>query len=132
MKELTVKDLELREVQDNLESHLNLEQARKFVALTSPGNSRTAFPRREPVNNAIESHSSLRAEIANLKNCLTRAEADSFFLSKTVRLALKYHGKIPDVMLTEVKRICKRIETDKSSSSTHNQIVHPISSLARE
>ncbi|CAK4616512.1 unnamed protein product [Aphanomyces euteiches] len=101
------KEEELHRVIWTLQQHEQLTKARELLHSTRDNRPRHDLPQ--------TSH--LEADIQALENQLTRAVTDAIFLSKAIRVAMKYQGKLPDVMTAEVRRICHRLrDNDKEKN----------------
>ncbi|KAG9412866.1 hypothetical protein AC1031_015760 [Aphanomyces cochlioides] len=101
------KEEELHRVIWTLQQHEQLTKARELLHSTRDNRPRHDLPQ--------TSH--LEADIQALENQLTRAVTDAIFLSKAIRVAMKYQGKLPDVMTAEVRRICHRLrDNDKEKT----------------
>lgn len=105
------KDAQLEEAKDALVDQQHSQRTRDIVMLASPTNQQKALDTPGvPTNFAVRREGILVAEVSNMKNELTRAEADNKFLSNAVKSAVQYKGKIPDTMYREAMRICERTQ----------------------
>ncbi|KAF0698294.1 Aste57867_11087 [Aphanomyces stellatus] len=107
----TAKEEELHQVIWTLQSQQQIARARHLASAPVESSAAAA-----PVASDMKTHV-LVAEIQGLKNQLVRAESDALFLSKTIRVAMKYQGQLPDVMQTEVRRICRRLKESQSKTT---------------
>ncbi|RHY64321.1 hypothetical protein DYB30_003402 [Aphanomyces astaci] len=108
--ERKAKEDELHHVIWTLQNEHQLTRARDLIssAWHAATTDAAILPPRQP-DDSSTTHV-LLAEIQALKNQLVRAETDAQFLSKTIRVAIKYEGNLPDVMIAEVKRIGRRLK----------------------
>ncbi|RHY18622.1 hypothetical protein DYB36_010269, partial [Aphanomyces astaci] len=108
--ERKAKEDELHHVIWTLQNEHQLTRARDLISSARHAATTDAaiLPPRQP-DDSSTTHV-LLAEIQALKNQLVRAETDAQFLSKTIRVAIKYEGNLPDVMVAEVKRIGRRLK----------------------
>ena len=102
------KEAELEEAKDALVDQQHSQRTRDIVLLASPTNQQKILD--TPGSKFAERREGvLVAEVANMKNQLTRAEADNMFLSNAVKAAVSHDGNIPDAMYREAMRICQRL-----------------------
>ena len=101
------KQAELEDAKDALVDQQHSQRTRDIVMLASPTNQQAKMNLETPGTNRREGI--LTAQVSNMKNELTRAEADNVFLSNAVQSAVQHQGNIPDTMYREVMRICDRI-----------------------
>ncbi|RHY34470.1 hypothetical protein DYB32_000944 [Aphanomyces invadans] len=110
--EWRAKEDELRQVIWTLQNQHQLARARdmissaRHVAVDTPCRHAT-----DPTTHVLV------AEMQSLQNQLTQAETDALFLSKAIRVAMKYQGKLPEVMVVEIKRIGRRLSDKKAGTS---------------
>lgn len=113
-EKLYEKEVELEEAKDALIDRQHAQSIQDIVLLASPTISQRQMAGYTP-KAVVRKENVLAAEVANMKNALTRAEADNQFLSNTVKAAVRQKGNIPDSMYAEAMRICDRLCVNKTN-----------------